>query len=52
MVGITTTKKRKIAIELFIFVPILILLDEYVLMPYLGMAMLPWNWDWVLNNEY
>jgi hypothetical protein len=21
-------------------------MDHYILMPYLGMAMLPWNWDW------
>jgi hypothetical protein len=20
--------------------------DEYILMPYIGMAILPWNWDW------
>lgn len=38
--------KKRIALELFVFVPILILLDEYVLMPYLGVAVLPWNWDW------
>jgi len=24
----------------------MILMDHYILMPYLGMAMLPWNWDW------
>ena len=38
--------KKKIALELFFFLPILILIDEYVLIPYLGMAVLPWNWDW------
>ena len=38
--------KKKIALELFFFLPILILVDEYVLIPYLGMAVLPWNWDW------
>ena len=38
--------KKRIALELFVYVPILILLDEYVLMPYLGVAVLPWNWDW------
>ena len=38
--------KKRIALELFVFIPILILLDEYVLMPYLGVAILPWNWDW------
>ena len=38
--------KKKIALELFFFLPILILVDEYILMPYIGMAILPWNWDW------
>ena len=38
--------KKKIALELFFFLPILILVDEYVLIPYLGMVVLPWNWDW------
>jgi len=38
--------KKRIALELFFFLPILILVDEYILMPYIGMAILPWNWDW------
>ena len=38
--------KKKIALELFFFLPTLILVDEYILMPYIGMAILPWNWDW------
>ena len=42
----TLPMKKKIAIELGIGVPLLILMDHYILMPYLGMAMLPWNWDW------
>ena len=46
MGGITTYEEKDRLLELFVFVPILILLDEYVLMPYLGVAILPWNWDW------
>ena len=38
--------KKRVALELFFFLPILILVDEYILMPYIGMAILPWNWDW------
>ena len=38
--------KKRVALELFFFQPILILVDEYILMPYIGMAILPWNWDW------
>ena len=38
--------KKRIALELFFFLPILILVDEYILMPYIRMAILPWNWDW------
>ncbi len=38
--------KKRIALELFISRPILILVDEYILMTYIGMAILPWNWDW------
>ena len=38
--------KKRVALALFFFLPILILVDEYILMPYIGMAILPWNWDW------
>ena len=38
--------KKRVALELFFFLPILILVDEYILMPYIGMAILHWNWDW------
>ena len=38
--------KKKIAIELGNGVPLLILMDHYILMPYFGLAILPWNWDW------
>ena len=42
----TLPMKKKIAIELGVAIPLMILMDHYILMPYLGMAMLPWNWDW------
>ena len=42
----TLPMKKKIAIELGVALPLMILMDHYILMPYLGMAMLPWNWDW------
>ena len=38
--------KKKIAIELGVGIPVLILMDHYFLMPYFGLAILPWNWDW------
>ena len=38
--------KKRIALELFFFLPILILVDEYILIPYIGMAILPFNWYW------
>ena len=40
------TYEKKIAIELVIGIPVLILMDHYFLMPYFGLAILPWNWDW------
>ena len=42
----TLPPRKKIAIELGVGIPVLILMDHYILMPYFGMAMLPWNWDW------
>ena len=42
----TLPMKKKIAIELLVGVPVLILMDHYFLMPYFGLAILPWNWDW------
>ena len=42
----TLPMKKKIAIELGVGVPVLILMDHYFLMPYFGLAILPWNWDW------
>jgi len=42
----TLPPRKKIAIELGVAIPLMILMDHYILMPYLGMAMLPWNWDW------
>ena len=42
----TLPMKKKIAIELGVGVPLLILMDHYILMPYFGLAILPWNWDW------
>ena len=42
----TLPMKKKIAIELGVGIPILILMDHYFLMPYFGLAILPWNWDW------
>ena len=42
----TLPMKKKIAIELGIGVPLLILMEHYILMPYFGLAILPWNWDW------
>ena len=42
----TLPPRKKIAIELGVALPLMILMDHYILMPYLGMAMLPWNWDW------
>ena len=42
----TLPMKKKIAIELGVGVPLLILMDHYFLMPYFGLAILPWNWDW------
>ena len=42
----TLPMKKKIAIELRVGVPVLILMDHYFLMPYFGLAILPWNWDW------
>ena len=42
----TLPMKKKIAIELGVGIPVLILMDHYFLMPYFGLAILPWNWDW------
>jgi len=42
----TLPMKKKIAIELLVGIPVLILMDHYFLMPYFGLAILPWNWDW------
>ena len=42
----TLPPRKKIAIELGVALPLMILMDHYILMPYLGVAMLPWNWDW------
>ena len=42
----TLPPRKKIAVELGVAIPLMILMDHYILMPYLGMAMLPWNWDW------
>ena len=37
----TLPQEKKIAIELGVGIPVLILMDHYILMPYFGMAMLP-----------
>ena len=42
----TLPPRKKIAVELGVAIPLMILIDHYILMPYLGMAILPWNWDW------